>query len=248
VVARPLRAHGLRAQRAGLRAADAAGAALPWTKLDGSAWGVVVRGPRAARTARVRYRVYANDLSGTFSVLDTAHANWNGASLFMYVAGRKADPVTLAVTPPAGWVVVNGAQGNPGYEGAAPNTFRFPNYDELIDAPTEVAPAAALTVDTFTVDGRRYRAMIHHNGPRPRARRRASWRSCGPSWRGRTAWSPRRRSPRTRSCSTWATAAATGWSTSTPRRSSTRSRGAPTPRACSAACRRRRTSTSTRGT
>ncbi|HZF68369.1 MAG TPA: hypothetical protein VEZ47_10055 [Gemmatirosa sp.] len=148
-------------------AADAAGGALPWTKLDGSVWGVVTRGAGARRTARVRYRVYANDLSGTFSVLDTAHANWNGASLFMYVDGRKADPVTLAVAAPAGWAVVNGAQGNPGYEGGAPNSFRFPNYDELIDTPTEVAPAAALTVDTFTVDGRRYRTMVHHNGPRP---------------------------------------------------------------------------------
>jgi predicted metalloprotease with PDZ domain len=135
-----------------------------------AAHGACSRGGRGAartRTVRARYRVYANELSGTFSVLDTAHANWNGASLFMYVDGRKADPVTLAITPPAGWVVVNGAQGNPGYEGSAPNSFRFPNYDELVDTPTEVAPAAALTVDTFTVDGRRYRAMVHHNGARP---------------------------------------------------------------------------------
>ena len=150
-------------------ATDAANAPLRWTKLDGSAWGVLTGGRRAApnRTVRVRYRVFANELSGTFSVLDTAHANWNGASLFLYVDGRKADPVTLAITPPAGWVVINGAQGNPGYEGSAPNSFRFPNYDELVDTPTEVAPAAAVTVDSFTVDGRRYRAMVHHNGPRP---------------------------------------------------------------------------------
>lgn len=145
-------------------ATDASGRPLRWTKLAGSTWGVLTR--RAARV-QVRWRVYANDLSGTYSVLDSAHANWNGAGLFPYVDGRKSDPVTLAVRAPAGWRVVNGAQGNPGYEGDAPDTFRFPNYDELVDTPTEVAPAAALTVDTFTVDGRRYRVMVHHNGPRP---------------------------------------------------------------------------------
>lgn len=145
-------------------AAEAGGAPRRWVKLDGSTWGVLTGG---APSVRVRYEVFANQLSGTFSVLDTAHANWNGPSLFAYVRGHKPDPVTLAVDAPAGWRVVNGAQGNPGYAGAAPNTFRFPNYDELADTPTEVAPAAALTVDSFAVDGVRYRVMVRHVGPRP---------------------------------------------------------------------------------
>ena len=35
-------------------------------------------------------RVFANaPMSGTFSVLDTLHANWNGPSLFMYVDGVR---------------------------------------------------------------------------------------------------------------------------------------------------------------
>jgi predicted metalloprotease with PDZ domain len=57
---------------------------------------------------RVRYRVFANQLSGTFSVLDTAHANWNGRRVFLYVEGHKPDPVTLDVEPPSGWQIVNG--------------------------------------------------------------------------------------------------------------------------------------------
>ena len=149
-------------------ASDGSGHPLRWTKLGGSTWGVMTGGGAAARTTRVRYRVYANDLSGTYSVLDTAHANWNGAGLFVYADGHKPDPVTLAITAPAGWVVVNGPQGNPERELPASNgvtTFRFPNYDEMVDAPTEVAPAAHVTVDTFSVDGRRYRVMLHHNGP-----------------------------------------------------------------------------------
>ena len=144
------------------RATDAAGRPLRWDKTDGSRWVVRTGG---ARGVRLRYRVFANQLSGTFSVLDTAHANWNGASLFLYVEGHKPDPVTLDVELPSGWQIVNGdtRTGNQTH-------FRFENYDRLIDTPTEVAPA--LLLDSFVVDGKRYRTMVHHNGPAPAAARR----------------------------------------------------------------------------
>jgi predicted metalloprotease with PDZ domain len=115
---------------------------------------------RGARGARVRYRSFDNALSGTFSVLDTAHANWNGASLFMYVEDHKQDPVTLDIAPPAGWQVMNGDTRAPDQR-----SYRFENYDRLIDSPTEVAPA--FLVDSFRVDGKLYRTMVHHNGPVP---------------------------------------------------------------------------------
>jgi predicted metalloprotease with PDZ domain len=139
------------------RATGANGRPLRWDKTDGSRWVVTTAG---SRSVRVRYRVFANMLSGTFSVLDTAHANWNGASLFMYVEGHKPNPVTLDVEPPAGWQVVNGDTRTRGQ-----TRFRFENYDRLVDTPTEVAPAVLL--DSFVVDGRRYRTMVHHNGPAP---------------------------------------------------------------------------------
>ena len=142
-------------------ATGADGRALRWDKTDGSRWVVSTGG---ARSVRVRYRVFANMLSGTFSVLDTAHANWNGASLFMYVEGHKPNPVTLEVRPPAGWQVVNGDT-----RSVNQAHYRFENYDRLIDTPTEVAPAVLL--DSFVVDGRRYRTMVHHNGPVPAAAR-----------------------------------------------------------------------------
>jgi predicted metalloprotease with PDZ domain len=144
------------------RVATADGRALAWDKTDGSRW--VVRTGGAA-SIRVRYRVFANQLSGTFSVLDTAHANWNGASLFMYVEGHKPDPVTLDVIPPAGWQVENGDSRTAGQR-----HFRFENYDRLIDTPTEVA--SGLLVDTFVVDGKRYRTVVHHNGAPPEAAHR----------------------------------------------------------------------------
>src|SRR5215212_2929196 len=136
------------------RATTRGGAPLQWEKLDGSRWRVRTGG---ARDLRVGYRVFANTLSGTFSVLDTAHANWNGASLFMYAEGHKPDPVRLTIVPPPGWHVINGSSTVPDQ-----TEYRFPNYDVLIDTPTEVAPQ--FNVDSFRVDGRLYRVMVHHNG------------------------------------------------------------------------------------
>ena len=140
-----------------VRIADANGQPLSWDKTNGSRWVVNTRG---AKSLRIRYRVFANSLSGTYSVLDSAHANWNGAGLFMYVEHHKQNPVTLTITPPAGWQVINGDTRANGQL-----VYRFENYDRLIDAPTEVAPAFLL--DSFVVDGRKYRTTVHYNGTPP---------------------------------------------------------------------------------
>ena len=136
------------------RATDAAGHALHHDKTTGSRWVVQAAG---TRSVHIRYRSFDDALSGTFSVLDSAHANWNGASLFMYVDGHKPDPVSLEIAPPAGWQVINGDTRTPDQL-----AFRFENYDRLIDTPTEIAPR--LVIDSFTVDARTYRTVVHHNG------------------------------------------------------------------------------------
>lgn len=135
-------------------ATSGAGQAIVAEEVNGSLWRLRTRG---VHDAHITYRVFANTLSGTFSVLDTAHANWNGASLFVYAVGHKQDPVHLTIVAPPGWKVMNGAAAN--FE---QRDFDFPNYDQLIDTPTEVAPSISL--DSFTVDQRLYRVMLHHNG------------------------------------------------------------------------------------
>ena len=150
------------------------GRPVAWEKEHGSLWRVVAPagGGAAGRSLRVRYRVYANTLSGTFSALDTAHANWNGPSMYMYVEGHKADPVRLSIVPPAGWAVMNGATPLAGAGNAAGVVeLSFPNYDVLADTPTEVAPS--LSVDTFRLDGILYRIVVHHNGGGNTPQRRA---------------------------------------------------------------------------
>ena len=56
---------------------------------------------RRGGTVHVHYRVFANDLTGSFSQVDIVHANLNGPSVFMYVDGHKPDPITLNIEAPA---------------------------------------------------------------------------------------------------------------------------------------------------
>ncbi len=133
------------------------GKPLRWEKTNGSRWIVY---PGSARSARVMYRVFANaPVSGTFSVLDTNHANWNGPSLFMYVDGQKQNPVTLSVVAPDNWTIINGEVTRPGQR-----FFNFPTYDAMVDTPTEVAPAGSLILESFVAENRHYRVMVHHYG------------------------------------------------------------------------------------
>ena len=127
----------------------------PVTRIDNQTWSV---DPSGSTSLTVLYKVFANDLSGTFSQLDERHANYNGGSIFMYVVGHKSDPVKLTILPPAGWKIVNGRIDQPGQ-----TEWQFPNWDILIDTPTEIAPD--WTQDTFTVDGKKYHVVVHSFGP-----------------------------------------------------------------------------------
>src|SRR5215204_1621672 len=127
----------------------------PATRVDDQTWNVA---PQGKTDITVSYTVFANDLSGTFSQLDTRHANYNGGSIFMYVGGHKADPVKLTIQAPAGWKIVNGRTERPGQ-----TEWQFPNWDILIDTPTELAPD--WTQDDFAVDGKKYHVVVHSFGP-----------------------------------------------------------------------------------
>jgi predicted metalloprotease with PDZ domain len=131
---------------------DAAG--FKPVRVDTQTWRVPTRG--ATRVA-LSYKVFANDLSGTFSQLDDRHANFNGGALFMYVVGHKPDPVTLRIEPYGNWRIVNGRMAS-----ADQREWRFDNYDLLIDTPTEIG--SDWTMDEFKLDGRTYHVVLHAYG------------------------------------------------------------------------------------
>jgi predicted metalloprotease with PDZ domain len=124
-------------------------------RVDDQTWRVT---PNGAGKITVSYKVFGNDLSGTFSQLDERHANFNGASIFMYVLDHKSDPVKLTINPPSGWKIVNGRIDRPGQ-----TEWSFPNWDVMIDTPTEIAPD--WTQESFDVEGKKYHVVVHSFGP-----------------------------------------------------------------------------------
>jgi len=127
---------------------------LPLQRIDDQTWRVSTIN---TQSLTVRYKVFGNDLSGTFSQLDSRHANYNGHSIFMYIVNHKPDPVKLEIDPPAGWRIINDRS-----QRVDQRSWQFPNWDELVDTPTEIAPD--WTVDEFQVDGKRYRVVVHSFG------------------------------------------------------------------------------------
>lgn len=127
---------------------------FPVSRVDDQTWRVETMN---THSFTIRYKVFGNDLSGTFSQLDTRHANYNGGSIFMYVVDHKPDPVKLVIEPPAGWRIVNGRM-----DRSDQREWQFPNYDLMIDTSTEIAPD--WTEDQFQVDGKRYHVVVHSFG------------------------------------------------------------------------------------
>ena len=126
----------------------------PVTRVDIDTWSVA---PHGKTTITASYKVFGNDLSGTFSQLDNRHANYNGGSIFMYVVGHKPDPVKLTIQAPPAWKIVNGRT-----DRAGQTDWQFPNWDIMIDTPTEIAPD--WTQDDFEVDGKKYHVVVHSFG------------------------------------------------------------------------------------
>jgi predicted metalloprotease with PDZ domain len=127
---------------------------LKMRRLDNQTWRVMTRG---VQKLTATYKVFGNDLSGTFSQLNTRHGNFNGGSILMYIVGHKPDPVQLLIEPPQGWRIINGWTTEPDQR-----EWKFPNWDVMIDTPTEIAPD--WTDDEFQVDGKKYRVVVHSFG------------------------------------------------------------------------------------
>ena len=133
-------------------AEGAEGQPLPWTKLDKQRWRV--EAGQARGTVRVHYRVFANDLTGSFSQVDSVHANVNGPSVFMFVDGHKPDPVTLRIEAPAAWKVISGFSTS-----TTQRSFRAGNYDLLVDTPLEISGECSL--DQFEEGGKSMEVAVH---------------------------------------------------------------------------------------
>ncbi|HXG93809.1 MAG TPA: PDZ domain-containing protein [Blastocatellia bacterium] len=145
-------------------ARDDAGRELKWEKTDKATWRIEAGGSSTKPQAvQVFYRVYANELSVRTSHLDASHAYFNGASVFMYVRGATNQPLRLKINAPAGWRVTTPLALAPDKDGY----YSAPNYDILVDSPTEIGTHRLIE---FDVRGRHHRVAIWGDGNYDEAR------------------------------------------------------------------------------
>ena len=137
--------------------ADANGRALDWEKVNKDTWRIKTN---SAQQWRVTYRVYANELSGRTSELNSEHAFWNNAALLMYPNGSLNNPSTLRVIPAPGWKVATGLP-PVNAEVGPPNVFRADNFDLLYDSPVEASNFKEID---FQVGNKLHRIVIDGEG------------------------------------------------------------------------------------
>ncbi|MDQ4074897.1 MAG: hypothetical protein M3220_01485 [Chloroflexota bacterium] len=122
------------------RAETMDGVSLPWLRADKKTWQVETEG---VNDFRVRYEVYANELTVRTSHLDTTHGYFNGTNVFVYLDGFKEQPVTLEIQEPQGWhtSIALPQDGTGAYQAAT--------YDILADSPAEIGTHRVLRFDAL---------------------------------------------------------------------------------------------------
>ncbi len=132
-----------------VRASDATGKALQVVKRNPHTWHVAGTG-----TVIVAYGTLWDEPGPFASQLDSDHAFLNLAMVLFYVPGRRAEETRIEFTGmPAGWEIAVALA-----PGKTAQSFRAPNYDELVDAPVEIGRFEQFRLD---VNGARIRVAVH---------------------------------------------------------------------------------------
>lgn len=135
-------------------ALDANGTALDWNKTNKNTWEIDTKG---AKSIRIGYYIYSNDLTVRTNELNYEHAFFTPAALLMFPKDQLSAPSKVKVRPYRNWKV---ATGLPPVAGQ-PNTFKAANYDILYDSPFEVSDFKELK---FTVQGKPHRYVVTGDG------------------------------------------------------------------------------------
>lgn len=144
-----------------VRIDDGNGRALTVERPSASEWDVAGH----SGTVRVQYRVFGNQVDGTFLAVDPTHAHVNIPAALMWAKGLEDRAVRLTLDPPAGsrWRVATQLHATDD-----PHTFTAANLAYLIDSPIE---ASNFALRTFQAEQRAgtgvketFRIALHHTG------------------------------------------------------------------------------------
>ncbi len=120
-----------------VKAFDENGKELPVKKSTKNTW-KITKGK--AKTVKVKYEVYAFELSVRTSFLDLTHGFVSGSGVFMYVDGYKQNKGILTVVPYSEFGTITTAlrEAPDGVKKDGESSFVFDNYDQLVDCPLEI--------------------------------------------------------------------------------------------------------------
>jgi len=112
--------------------AEANGKSLEAKKIRKNIWQIHTANVSAVK---VKYKVYAFELSVRTSLIDASHAFLSTSGVFMYPAGMLHHPSTIHIIPYKGWTKVSTSLDMVNND---PFTLHSPDYDILFDSPIEV--------------------------------------------------------------------------------------------------------------
>ncbi len=135
--------------------AEADGKAVDAKKVRKNTWRIPTQN---ISFVKVKYRVYAFEISVRTSFVDVSHGFLANAGIFMYPDGMLHTPATIHIIPYKSWTKVSTSlemvKGNP-------FTLHSPNYDILFDSPIEIGNQDAFEFDAAGV---KYQVAMYGGG------------------------------------------------------------------------------------
>ena len=114
-------------------------------------------------TVRIVYKVFGNHVDGTYLAIDSSHAHMNMPATLMWARGFDLRPVRITFERPSSGDWKPATQLFPT---ADPWTFTAPNFQYLMDSPTELSDYTLRSFKVHNPDGREFtiRTAVHHDG------------------------------------------------------------------------------------
>lgn len=125
-----------------VRALDTGGRPLPVAKSAKNRWQITSAG---TTSVHLHYRVYGNEMSVRTNFVDADLAMLSPPATFISPVLGLDRPYTVTIERPKAW-----RSAHTSLEKTAPDTYRAPDFDTLIDSPIV---AGTPTVEGFTIDG-----------------------------------------------------------------------------------------------
>ena len=124
-------------------AVDQDGNPLKVEKSNKNTWCIQTKG---VKSVKINYEVYAFELSVRTSFLDDSHGYLNGTSVFMYLEDHKDVSGELKINPHPSFKKISTS-----LEKKSGTTYKYEDYDQLVDSPIEIGNQEIFTFDAAGV-------------------------------------------------------------------------------------------------